>query len=267
MNRRTIDPVLIRRPVRLHRARGPARSGRRGAVDPPRAGWGRPRPAGHGAICGRWRRYPAGTTVMPARAAVRTIDQGSARGAVVPDARWPSPSAPIDCPYRRDRLVVGHVDGRHPAYCRSTLPGGADDARDGSPMPSGRVSGSGPIFLLPHESNTSLTATARLLAGGAEVAWARTAVQAADETFPAGVGIVRHVPLKTMVRLADDLGIDIVATDREPDVAVLPLRGRVLRSTSPGAAPQTLDGRGGSSISTTCDTPASAARDCTTTRS
>ena len=169
-------------------------------------------------------RYPAGTTVIPLAQPFGRWIKDLLEAQSYPDARWPSPSAPIDRPYDMTAWSLGMLMGVTLRTVDRPFQAALATLDTDQALPRGRVSGNGSIFLLPHESNASLTATARLLAEGAEVAWARSELKAAGHTFPAGVGIVRHVPLNTMARLADDLGIDVVATDREPDVAVLPLR-------------------------------------------
>jgi hypothetical protein len=169
-------------------------------------------------------RYPAGTTVIPLAQPFGRWIKDLLEAQSYPDARWPSPPAPIDRPYDMTAWSLGMLMGVTLRTVDRPFQASLATLDTEQPLPRGRVSGSGSIFLLPHESNTSLTATARLLAQGAEISWARSSVKVAGRTFAPGVGIVRHVPLKTMVRLADELGIDVLATDREPAVDVLPLR-------------------------------------------
>ena len=224
MNRRTIDrfssggPFAFIVPGDQHDARAAAQ-----LVRLVQAGGGRVQRASAPFVADGTH-YPAGTTVIPLAQPFGRWIKDLLEAQSYPDARWPSPSAPIDRPYDMTAWSLGMLMGVSLRTVEHPFEAALATLDADQPLPRGRVSGTGPIFLMPHESNTSLTATARLLAEGAEISWARSPVKIAGRTFAAGVGIVRGVPLKRMVRLADELGIDVVATDREPDVPVLTLR-------------------------------------------
>ena len=224
MNRRTIDqfstggPFAFIVPLEQHDAGAAAQ-----LIRLVQAGGGRVQRAS-AAFAADGTRYPAGTTVIPLAQPFGRWIKDLLEAQSYPDARWPSPSAPIDRPYDVTAWSLGMLMGVTVQAVERPFQATLATLEADQPLPRGRVSGAGSIFLLPHESNTSLTATARLLAEGAEIAWARSPVKLSGRTFPAGVAIVRGVPLKRMERLADELGIDVVATNREPDVPVMTLR-------------------------------------------
>jgi hypothetical protein len=90
--------------------------------------------------------------------------------------------------------------------------------------PRGRVTGTGTTWVLPHEPNASVTATHRLLEAGAEVSWATEPVHAGERRFETGAIIVRRASPQLVTTLAEDLGIDIEATNRPlPAESLLPL--------------------------------------------
>ena len=84
---------------------------------------------------------------------------------------------------------------------------------------------------------------------------------------PGGSGDRPRRPAEEMVRLADELGIDVVATESRARRAGDDATRAAWRSTSLGAARRMLAGHAGSSISTTCATRRSVAPDCTMMRS
>ena len=75
---------------------------------------------------------------------------------------------------RRDGMDARHADGRgtiridRPFDARLTL------VTDTPEAPAGRLTGSGPIFVLTHEPNNSVIAVNRLLKAGARISWARS---------------------------------------------------------------------------------------------
>ncbi len=89
------------------------------------------------------------------------------------------------------------------------------------------VEGAGFGYLIGHEANNSLTATARLLKMGAAVEWAKKPFAVRGTSFPAGTIIVpagRAATRAAMDKLASDLGISVAACPDRPKVETLALK-------------------------------------------
>jgi hypothetical protein len=88
---------------------------------------------------------------------------------------------------------------------------------DEIPMPSGGVSGNGDWgFALTPAENRSVTATARLLARGAQVSWASAPFEAEGSKWPAGTLVVRSSPRETLEGVGRELGLTFHALDSAP---------------------------------------------------
>lgn len=82
-------------------------------------------------------------------------------------------------------------------------------------------------YLIRHETNNSLTATARLLKQGARVLWAKRSFSVQGATYPAGTILVpsgKAAGRSEMAKLAADLGVKIMACPQDPKVEALTLK-------------------------------------------
>ena len=184
------------------------------------------------------RQYPAGTHVV-------RLDQPFGRWVKdilepqdYPDIRWPDPTAALDKPYDITAWSLGMLMGVDTVQIEAPFEASLTLlVEDAVPAP-GRVVGSGTTYLLSHESNQSFVALNRLLALGATVEWAREPFAAGGTSYPAGVMLVENVDRRALERLADDLHLDFVATDRASnlDVPMLPVHAPRLAVYEPWGA-------------------------------
>ena len=92
--------------------------------------------------------------------------------------------------------------------------------------PAGEVSGGGSFgYAISHRPNAAVIAQNRLLAAGAEVAWAAESFADGGTEYPAGTLVVRRSdPADAAVEgIASELGLDVGGLSRAPDVELLPL--------------------------------------------
>ena len=172
------------------------------------------------------RQYPAGTHVV-------RLDQPFGRWVKdilepqdYPDIRWPDQTAALDKPYDITAWSLGMLMGVDTVQIEDPFDASLTLLAEEAVLAPGRVVGSGTTYLLSHESNQSFVALNRLLALGATVEWAREPLAADGTSYPAGVMLVEQVDRRVLERLAEDLHLDFIATDRasNPDVPVLPIR-------------------------------------------
>jgi hypothetical protein len=166
--------------------------------------------------------YPAGTYVIPPQA-FRPFVVDLMEPKVYPDRRlYPGgpPEPPYDMTGYELSLQMGvRVDRLMEPF---ELPG--PEVTE-IPPPPGSIRGGGRYgYLLSHASNASVLATNRLLAGGAQVAWAMEPFEADGRQWPAGTIVIRSAGADAVRGLATELGLDFYAIDRAPAATVRQLR-------------------------------------------
>ena len=155
--------------------------------------------------------YPAGTAVVLLAQPFGRWVKDLLEPQVYPDIRWPSPSAPIDRPYDMTAWTLGLLMGVTVIEVQDPF-SAALRLVDGDPTwPRGTVTGTGTTWINPHEPNGAATATHRLLASGADVAWATEPVRVAHRQFETGAIVVRRAPVGLISALAGELGLDVQA--------------------------------------------------------
>jgi len=161
--------------------------------------------------------YPAGSFVVPTAQAFRPYVMDLLEPQEYPD-RYQYPGGPPDPPYdlagwtlpMQMGVTVDRVDDSFDAPTTAVTDSVA-------PAP-GDVEGAGGYgYALSHRPNTSVKAVNRLLANGAEVAWAGDSFTAGGEAHPAGTIVVEGAS-DQVEALADDLGLTFVGLDQAPSV-------------------------------------------------
>jgi hypothetical protein len=140
-----------------------------------------------------------------------------------PDIRWPFPAAPIDRPYDVTAWSLGMLMGVETIRVDRPFEAALTRVEGDVQAPAGTVTGSGPVYVLPHEPNASVVAMNRLLKAGAEVSWAREAVTVGGKRFAPGAILVTKASPATMAAIAADLKLDVRAGPA-PLVARLPIK-------------------------------------------
>jgi hypothetical protein len=168
------------------------------------------------------RRDAAGKYVIPPQA-FRPFVVDLMEPKTYPDRRqYPGgpPEPPYDTTGYELRLQMGvTVDGVREPFPLPEL------EVDEVPMPSGGVSGSGDWgFALTPAENRSVTATGRLLAGGASVSWAASAFEAGGSKWPAGTIVVRNAARESVAGIGRELGLTFHSLESAPAPALHPLR-------------------------------------------
>ncbi len=157
------------------------------------------------------REYPAGTYVLLLAQPHGRWIKDLLEPQRYPDIRWPVPTAPIDRPYDVTAWSLGMLMGvetiqvDRPFDAKLALIQGDVEA------PAGRVTGTGPVYVLPHEPNASIVAMNRLLKAGAAVSWAREPITVNGRRFAPGAIVVSNVARETIATIAADLKLDVQA--------------------------------------------------------
>jgi len=170
------------------------------------------------------RQYPAGTHVV-------RLDQPFGRWVKdilepqdYPDIHWPDKTAALEKPYDITAWSLGMLMGVETVRIETPFEAALTALVEDAIQTPGSVIGSGTTYLLSHESNESFVALNRLLALGATVEWAREPLLAGGQSYPTGVMLVEGIDRQAVEQLADDLHLDFVVADLDPDVAVLPIQ-------------------------------------------
>ena len=169
--------------------------------------------------------YGEGSYIIPGDAGVSRLRRRPAGGSGL--SRPPAdPGRASGSSLRPRGLDVAHADGstggsgRRGARCRLRTVDGAVRA------PAGEVSGGGSFgYAISHRPNAAVIAQNRLLAAGAEVAWAAESFTDGGTEYPAGTLVVRKSDPAdaAMEGIASELGLDVGGLSRAPDVELLPL--------------------------------------------
>jgi hypothetical protein len=168
--------------------------------------------------------YPAGTTVIRLAQPFGRWVKDLLEPQSYADFRWAASAAPGERPYDVTAWSLGllmgvdviRIDRR---FAAALVPFDPDEAAR-----RGSVHGSGPVFVVPHEPNASINATAELLDAGADVSWMRVPVTVNNRTFGAGAIVVRDVQPRTIEHLAATLPLQIEAVSDVPATDAIQLR-------------------------------------------
>jgi hypothetical protein len=162
------------------------------------------------------RTYPAGTYVALLAQPFGRWIKDLLEPQRYPDIRWPQPTAPVDRPYDVTAWSLGMLMGVETVRVDQPFEATLSLLPDDFDPRLGGVRGTGGVFVLDHAANASVTATNRLLAGGADVSWAREAITVNGRTFGPGAIIVRGAARDQVTALARELGLRIEAAPSPP---------------------------------------------------
>jgi hypothetical protein len=154
--------------------------------------------------------YPAGSYVILMAQPFRPYAKDMLEAQDYPKIS-PAPGVPARAPYDAAGWSLGMQMGVKTDFIAK--PFTADLAKlDEIPLPPGKISGTGPAYMISHEPTNSLVAVNRFLEKGLEVSWLREAVKAGGRDFAPGAIVVKGRGAATVVAAAvKDLGIDAVA--------------------------------------------------------
>ena len=200
--------------------------------------------------------YPAGTAVIRLAQPFGRWVKDLLEPQTYPDIRWPSPSAPIDRPYDMTAWTLGLLMGVTVVEVQDPFDAVLTPLGEELTWPRGRVTGTGTTWVLPHEPNSSVTATHRLLEAGAEVSWATEPVRVGERRFGTGAIVVRRASPQLWWALSRPIS---ASTSRPQPGRCTPTAScrstsRAWRCTSRGVGIPTPDGLAGYSSSTRCPT-------------
>ncbi|HXH05314.1 MAG TPA: M14 metallopeptidase family protein [Vicinamibacterales bacterium] len=167
--------------------------------------------------------YPAGTWVLKLAQPFGRWIKDLLEPQRYPDIRWPFPTAPIDRPYDVTAWSLGMLMGVETILVNRPFEARLALVTDRIAPAPGRVTGTGGTFVLDPGVTATARAVNRWLSAGADVGWAREAIEAGGRRFPPGAVIVRGVPREAVERVAKEIGLDVVATDAVA-APLLPLR-------------------------------------------
>ena len=169
--------------------------------------------------------YGEGSWIIPGAQAFRAYAEDLLERQDYPDRRR-TPDGPPDPPYDLAGWTLPMQMGVRVDRV-NTVPEIAS-ARVDAPVraPAGEVSAGAAFgYAISHRPNAAVIAQNRLLAAGAEVAWAAEAFRAGGGEFPAGTLVVRKSDPAdaAMEGIALELGLDVVGLREEPTVELLAL--------------------------------------------
>ncbi len=166
--------------------------------------------------------FGAGSYVIAGTQAFRAYAEDLLEPQAYPDRRR-TPDGPPDPPYD----LAGWTLPMQMGVDVEVVPGvpgvSLDPVRGPVRAPDGAVSGSpGFGYAVSHRPNAAILAQNRLLAAGAEVAWAGASFRSGDEEFPAGTLVIRGTDAD-VEGIATELGLDVAGLAEAPGAALLPL--------------------------------------------
>ncbi len=93
-------------------------------------------------------------------------------------------------------------------------------------VPAGRVTGSGPMYVIGHEANDSLVAVNRLLKGGAEISWLTEQFEADGKAYAPGAIVVSGgADLPGLVaKVVGELGLEARSLPAAPAIPAMKIR-------------------------------------------
>ena len=169
--------------------------------------------------------YAAGSYIIPGAQAFRAYAADLLEPQEYPDRRR-TPDGPPDPPYDLAGWTLPMQMGVR--VDRVPEAPGVASAAVAAPVraPAGEVSGDSAFgYAISRRPNAAVVAQNRLLAAGAEVAWAREAFEAGGTGHPAGTLVVRKSgPAEAAVEgIASELGLDVRGLAAAPGVELFPL--------------------------------------------
>ncbi len=169
--------------------------------------------------------YGEGSYIIPGAQAFRAYAEDLLEAQDYPDRRR-TPDGPPDPPYDLAGWTLPMQMGVRVDRV-AEVPDVASASVDGPVRaPAGEVSGGGSFgYAISHRPNAAVIAQNRLLAAGAEVAWAAEGFEGGGTEHPAGTLVVRKSDPAdaAMEGIAAELGLDVAGLGRAPDVELLPL--------------------------------------------
>ena len=169
--------------------------------------------------------YGEGSHIIPGAQAFRAYAEDLLEAQDYPDRRR-TPDGPPDPPYDLAGWTLPMQMGVRVDRV-AEVPDVASAAVDGPVRaPAGEVSGGGSFgYALSHRPNAAVIAQNRLLAAGAEVAWAAEGFSDGGTEYPAGTLVVRRSDPAdaAMEGIASELGLDVAGLSRAPGAELLPL--------------------------------------------
>ena len=169
--------------------------------------------------------YGEGSYIIPGEQAFRAYAEDLLEAQDYPDRRR-TPDGPPDPPYDLAGWTLPMQMGVRVDRVAEVPP--VASARVDGPVraPAGEVSAGGSFgYAISHRPNAAVIAQNRLLAAGAEVAWAAEDFSDGGTEHPAGTLVVRRSdPAEAaMEGIASELGLDVAGLSRAPEVELLPL--------------------------------------------
>ena len=169
--------------------------------------------------------YGEGSHIIPGAQAFRAYAEDLLEAQDYPDRRR-TPDGPPDPPYDLAGWTLPMQMGVRVDRV-AEVPDVASAAVDGPVRaPAGEVSGGGSFgYALSHRPNAAVIAQNRLLAAGAEVAWAAEGFSDGGTEYPAGTLVVRRSDPAdaAMEGIASELGLDVAGLARAPAAELLSL--------------------------------------------
>ncbi len=171
------------------------------------------------------REFGAGSHVISGVQAFRAYAEDLLEAQSYPDRRR-TPDGPPDPPYD----LAGWTLPMQMGVDVERVPGVPDvpvEPLSGpARAPAGAVSGDpGFGYAISHRPNAAVLAQNRLLAAGAEVAWARESFRDGDREHEAGTLVVRRSDAAeaSVEGIASELGLDVIGLESAPEIPLLPL--------------------------------------------
>ena len=169
--------------------------------------------------------YGEGSYIIPGAQAFRAYAEDLLEAQDYPDRRR-TPDGPPDPPYDLAGWTLPMQMGVRVDRV-AEVPEVTSARVDGAVRaPAGEVSGGGSFgYAISHRPNAAVIAQNRLLAAGAEVAWAAESFGDGGTVHSAGTLVVRKSDPAdaAMEGIASELGLDVAGLSRAPDVELLPL--------------------------------------------
>ncbi len=171
------------------------------------------------------REFGAGSWVISGEQAFRAYAEDLLESQSYPDRRR-TPDGPPEPPYDLAGWTLPMQMGVDVAVVPGVPEVPVEMVRGPVRAPAGRVSGEpGFGYAISHQPNAAVVAQNRLLAAGAEVAWAGGSFSSGGEEHPAGTLVVRHSDAAEagVGDIAAELGLDVTGIESAPPVPLLAL--------------------------------------------
>ncbi len=170
--------------------------------------------------------YPAGTFVIRLAQVFGRYAKDMLEVQTYPEVS-PAPDVPARPPYDVTAWSLGMLIGVETTFVDSPFEAELE-LLDAIPLSEGRVAGRGGTYLIDAVYNDGFKAVNRLLQGRARVRRARVGFQSGSSggrrRFGAGSWVVQNTSREEMDSIAQELGLNIHAVGRAPEVAMVPIR-------------------------------------------